>query len=69
MISPDEELNPGRQRQAVALTHVECRGHHGAQSLGTETVGAEAVGMETMVRRPPKWRKSATNWGSKSRRA
>ena len=45
MISPDEELNPGRQRQAVALTHVECRGHQRAQAME-----AEAVGMETTVK-------------------
>lgn len=45
-ISPDEELNPGEQRQAVALTHLEFGGHQRAQS-----VGAEAVGTETTVRR------------------
>lgn len=45
-ISPDEELNPGLQRQVVALTHTEFRGHQRAQA-----VGAEAAGMETMVRR------------------
>ena len=44
------------------MTHVECRGHHGAQSLG-----AEAVEMETMVRRPKKWREPAVSWRFKSR--
>ena len=54
MISPDEELNPGRQRQAVALTHVECRGHQRAQAME-----AEAVGTEMTVRKLKKWREPA----------
>lgn len=36
-ITPEEELNPGEQRQAVALTHVEFGGHQRAQSVGKVT--------------------------------
>ena len=35
-MSPDEDVNPGEQRQAVALTHLEFRGHHRAQSVGAK---------------------------------
>lgn len=57
-ISPDEELKPGEQRQAVALTHVDFRGHHGAQSVRAETVGTKAT-----VRRLKKWRELAASLG------
>ena len=40
-ISPEEEMNPGAQRQALPLTHEDFGGHHRAQ----------AVGMEALVRR------------------
>ena len=50
--SPEEELNPGRQRHALASAHTDLRGHSWAQE-----VGVEPVGMETMVRRAKKWRK------------
>lgn len=58
--SPDEALNPGRQRQAVLLTHEEFGGHHRAQAVGTD------VGTETMVRRLKEGKKTAGSGGARA---
>lgn len=55
-ITPDDEMNPGEQRQAVALTHVDFGGHHWAQSVGAETEGTK-----TTVRGFKKWREPDTS--------
>lgn len=58
--SPDEALNPGRQRQAVLLTHEEFGGHHRAQAVGTD------VATETMVRRLKEGKKTAGSGGARA---
>lgn len=64
----DEELNPGLQRQAVALTHEEFSGHHRAQSLESWVSAPSRVSQTQNARktRPPMVRAAGRSGRGKS---